>query len=74
MWTTVPTEGGNWMPYARYGLGLFEFDEAATGGLTLRGVGGNYWGCLFHTVSTADGGHAVSIGELPGRPPDYGLA
>ncbi|MER7491332.1 serine hydrolase domain-containing protein [Streptomyces pharetrae] len=61
MWTTVSTEGGNWMPYARYGLGLFEFDEAATGGLTLRGVGGSYWGCLFYTVSTADGGHAVSI-------------
>ncbi|AJP00955.1 alkaline D-peptidase [Streptomyces cyaneogriseus subsp. noncyanogenus] len=61
MWTTVSTEGGNWMPYTRYGLGLFEFDEAATGGLTLRGVGGSYWGCLFYTVSSADGGHAVSL-------------
>lgn len=61
MWTTVSTEGGNWMPYARYGLGLFEFDEAATGGLTLRGVGGSYWGCLFYTVSSADGDHAVSL-------------
>ncbi|MEV8554432.1 serine hydrolase domain-containing protein [Streptomyces glaucescens] len=61
MWTTVSTEDGNWMPYARYGLGVFEFDEAATDGLTLRGVGGSYWGCLFYTVSTADGAHAVSL-------------
>lgn len=61
MWTTVSTEGGNWMPHARYGLGLFEFDRAATGGLTLRGVGGSYWGCLFYTVGTADGGHTVSL-------------
>ncbi|MFD9902843.1 serine hydrolase domain-containing protein [Streptomyces sp. NPDC059063] len=61
MWTTVSTEGGNWMPHARYGLGLFEFDREAVGGLTLRGVGGSYWGCLFYTVGTADGRHTVSI-------------
>lgn len=61
MWTTVSTEGGNWTPHTRYGLGLFEFDEAATGGLTLRGAGGSFWGCLFYTVSTADGGHVLSL-------------
>ncbi|GAA0943280.1 serine hydrolase domain-containing protein [Nonomuraea longicatena] len=32
MWTTVSTEGGHWMPHARYGLGMFEFDKQATGG------------------------------------------
>ncbi|WP_217197012.1 serine hydrolase domain-containing protein [Streptomyces buecherae] len=61
MWTTVSTEGGNWTPHTRYGLGVFEFDRAATGGLTLRGVGGSFWGCLFYTVGTADGEHTLSL-------------
>ncbi|SHF90976.1 serine hydrolase domain-containing protein [Streptoalloteichus hindustanus] len=60
MWTTVSTEGGNWTPHTRYGLGVFEFEKAAVDGLTLRGVGGSYWGCLFYTVGTPDG-HTVSI-------------
>ncbi|MFD9891972.1 serine hydrolase domain-containing protein [Amycolatopsis sp. NPDC059027] len=61
MWTTVSTEGANWLPHTRYGLGLFEFDKAATGGRTLRGVGGSYWGSMFFTVSTADGEHVISV-------------
>ncbi|MCP2261415.1 D-alanyl-D-alanine carboxypeptidase [Streptoalloteichus tenebrarius] len=61
MWTTVSTEGADWLPHTRYGLGLFEFDKAVTGDQTLRGVGGSYWGTMFFTVSTADGEHAISV-------------
>ncbi|MEV0353941.1 serine hydrolase domain-containing protein [Nonomuraea sp. NPDC050680] len=61
MWTTVSTEGGYWMPYARYGLGMFEFDEQATGGRTLRGVGGSFWGTYFFAVGTPDGRHTVAV-------------
>ncbi|MFE0023720.1 serine hydrolase domain-containing protein [Amycolatopsis sp. NPDC059021] len=61
MWTTVSTEGANWLPHTRYGLGVFEFEKAATGGRTLRGVGGSYWGAMFFTVSTADGEHVISV-------------
>lgn len=61
MWTTVTTEGSNWLPHTRYGLGLIEFDPAATGGLTLRGVGGSYWGCMFFIATTADGERSVAV-------------
>ncbi|MFC4084375.1 serine hydrolase domain-containing protein [Amycolatopsis samaneae] len=61
MWTTVSTEGTNWLPHTRYGLGLFEFDKAAADGQALRGVGGSYWGSMFFTVSTADGAHVISV-------------
>ncbi|GAB2795951.1 hypothetical protein GCM10027199_84540 [Amycolatopsis magusensis] len=54
LWTTVSTEGSYWMPYARYGLGMFEFDKQATGGRTLRGVGGSLWGTWFLAVGTPD--------------------
>lgn len=61
MWTTITTEGANWLPYTRYGLGLLEYDKAATGGRTLRGVGGSYWGTMFFTVSTGDGAQVMSV-------------
>lgn len=61
MWTTVTTEGSNWLPYTRYGLGLFEFDTDVTGGRRLRGVGGSFWGAMFFTVSTEDGEHVISV-------------
>lgn len=60
MWSTVSTEGGHWMPHARYGLGLFEFDKEATGGRTLRGVGGSLWGSWFLSVGTPDG-HTIAV-------------
>jgi D-alanyl-D-alanine carboxypeptidase len=60
MWTTVST-GDYWLPHARYGLGLFEFDKAAMGGRTLRGVGGSYWGAGFLTLGTPDGEHAIAL-------------
>ncbi|MEV4167559.1 serine hydrolase domain-containing protein [Nonomuraea dietziae] len=61
MWTTVSTEGGHWMPHARYGLGLFEFDKEATGGRTVRGVGGSLWGSWFLAVGTPDGRQTVAV-------------
>ncbi|MFE3454258.1 serine hydrolase domain-containing protein [Nonomuraea sp. NPDC059194] len=61
MWTTVSTEGGHWMPHARYGLGLFEFDKAAMGGRTLRGVGGSLWGSWSFAVGTPDGEHTIAV-------------
>ncbi|WP_433235190.1 serine hydrolase domain-containing protein [Streptosporangium sp. CA-135522] len=61
MWTTVSTEGGYWMPHTRYGLGLFEFDEQATGGRTLRGIGGSLWGSWFFAVGTPDGRHTIAV-------------
>jgi D-alanyl-D-alanine carboxypeptidase len=61
MWTTVSTEGGYWMPHTRYGLGLFEFDKAATGGRTLRGMGGSLWGHFFFAVGTPDGKHTIAV-------------
>ncbi|MFI6324984.1 serine hydrolase domain-containing protein [Nonomuraea sp. NPDC050556] len=61
MWTTVSTEGSYWMPHTNYGLGLFEFDRRATGGRTLRGVGGSFWGTYFFAVGTPDGEHTVAV-------------
>ncbi|WP_431047222.1 serine hydrolase domain-containing protein [Streptomyces sp. P1-3] len=61
MWTTVSTEGGSWMPHARYGLGLFELDKAVTGGLTLRGIGGSFWGSHMAIVGTSDGEHTIGV-------------
>ncbi|MET8339202.1 serine hydrolase domain-containing protein [Streptosporangium canum] len=61
MWTTVSTEGSYWMPHTRYGLGLFEFDKQATGGRTLRGVGGSLWGSWFLAVGTPDGQHTIAV-------------
>ncbi|WP_327090258.1 beta-lactamase family protein [Nonomuraea sp. NBC_01738] len=61
MWTTVSTEGSYWMPHSRYGLGLFEFDKQATGGQTLRGVGGSIWGSFCFVVGTSDGRHTVAV-------------
>ncbi|MFI6817269.1 serine hydrolase domain-containing protein [Nonomuraea sp. NPDC050328] len=61
LWTTVSTEGGYWMPHSRYGLGMFELDQRATGGVTLRGVGGSVWGSYCFVVGTPDGRHAVAV-------------
>ncbi|MFB4283549.1 serine hydrolase domain-containing protein [Nonomuraea sp. MTCD27] len=61
MWTTVSTEGANWLPHTRYGLGSFELDPAMTGGITVRGVAGSYWGHMFGALATPDGERAVAF-------------
>ncbi|WP_157248312.1 serine hydrolase domain-containing protein [Nonomuraea typhae] len=61
MWTTVSTEGGNWMPHARYGMGLFEFDKTVTAGRPLRGVSGSLWGSWIFAVGAPDGRHTLAV-------------
>ncbi|WP_043635166.1 serine hydrolase domain-containing protein [Nonomuraea candida] len=61
MWTTVSTEGGHWIPHARYGLGMFELDRRMTGGRTLRGAGGSLWGTWFFTVSEPESRRTVAV-------------
>jgi D-alanyl-D-alanine carboxypeptidase len=61
MWTTVTTEGSYWMPHGRYGLGMFELDKRATGGRTLRGVGGSLWGTWFLAIGAPDDRHTIAV-------------
>ncbi|MFH9424115.1 serine hydrolase domain-containing protein [Streptomyces sp. NPDC017529] len=61
MWSLVSTEGGNWIPHAAYGLGVFELDPAVTGGLTLRGMGGSMQGSHFAAVGTPDGERTIAV-------------
>ncbi|RKT54218.1 serine hydrolase domain-containing protein [Saccharothrix australiensis] len=61
LWTTVSTEGSGWIPHTRYGLGMFELEKALTGGLTLRGMAGAFWGTGAFGVSTPDGERAVVL-------------
>jgi D-alanyl-D-alanine carboxypeptidase len=49
------------MPHARYGLGLFEFDKAATGARTLRGMGCCLWEHFCFAVGTPDGMHTIAV-------------
>ncbi|WP_433696855.1 serine hydrolase domain-containing protein [Nocardiopsis sp. CA-288880] len=61
MWTTVSPDDAVWLPHARYGLGVIEFDPAATDGLTLRGVSGTLPGSFTFALSTADGRRSVVV-------------
>ncbi|MEO3803173.1 hypothetical protein [Nonomuraea sp. B1E8] len=49
------------MPHSRYGLGLFELGKQATGGRTLRGIGGSFWGTYFFAIGTHDGQHTIAV-------------
>ena len=59
MWATVSTDGGNWLPDTRYGLGVHE--ETLPGGLVLRGGGGGDAGSFTYVRGTPDAGHLVAI-------------
>ncbi|OKI06168.1 alkaline D-peptidase [Streptomyces sp. CB02923] len=61
MWTMLSTEGGNWMPHATYGLGVFELDRAVTGGVHLRGIGGSMQGSHLAAVGTPDGEQTIVV-------------
>ncbi|UBU08510.1 serine hydrolase domain-containing protein [Nonomuraea gerenzanensis] len=61
MWTMVGGEDVVWLPHARYGLGVIEFDSAGTGGLTLRGVSGTLPGSFTLALCTGDGLRSVAI-------------
>ncbi|MEU7900905.1 hypothetical protein AB0B45_49775 [Nonomuraea sp. NPDC049152] len=55
MWTTVANDSVVWLPHARYGLGVIEFDNAGMDGLTVRGVSGPLPGSFTLALSTDDG-------------------
>ncbi|MFI9560266.1 serine hydrolase domain-containing protein [Nonomuraea endophytica] len=62
MWTMVDNNDSVvWLPHARYGLGVIEFDSAGMGGLTVRGVSGTLPGSFTLALSTGDGGRSVVI-------------
>jgi D-alanyl-D-alanine carboxypeptidase len=53
MWTTVSTEGANWIPNTAYGLGVFECRLA--GGTSVRGGVGQGLGTVALAMGTPDG-------------------
>ncbi|GAA3466450.1 serine hydrolase domain-containing protein [Nonomuraea roseola] len=61
MWTTVANDSVVWLPHARYGLGVIEFDSAGMDGLTVRGVSGTLPGSFTLALSTDDGQQSVVI-------------
>ncbi|MFE0147861.1 serine hydrolase domain-containing protein [Nonomuraea sp. NPDC059007] len=62
MWTMVTNDGGVvWLPHARYGLGVIEFDSAGMDGLTVRGVSGTLPGSFTLALSTDDGRRSVAV-------------
>jgi D-alanyl-D-alanine carboxypeptidase len=61
MWTMVANDGVVWLPHARYGLGVIEFDSAGMDGLTVRGVSGTLPGSFTLALSTDDGRRSVVI-------------
>ncbi|WP_433512965.1 serine hydrolase domain-containing protein [Nonomuraea sp. CA-143628] len=61
MWTMVSSGSVVWLPHARYGLGVIEFDSAGTNGLTLRGVSGTLPGSFTLALSTDDGRQSVAV-------------
>jgi D-alanyl-D-alanine carboxypeptidase len=61
MWTTIANDSVVWLPHARYGLGVIEFDSAGMDGLTVRGVSGTLPGSFTLALSTDDGQQSVVI-------------
>jgi D-alanyl-D-alanine carboxypeptidase len=61
MWTMVSNDGIVWLPHARYGLGVIEFDPAGMAGLTVRGVSGTLPGSFTLALNTDDGRQGVVI-------------
>ncbi|GAA3713558.1 serine hydrolase domain-containing protein [Nonomuraea antimicrobica] len=61
MWTMVSSGSVVWLPHARYGLGVIEFDSAATDGLNLRGVSGTLPGSFTLALTTDDGLQSVVV-------------
>ncbi|MEV4107890.1 serine hydrolase domain-containing protein [Nonomuraea sp. NPDC049695] len=58
MLTTVPTEGSNWIPNTRYGLGVFEQELPC--GVTVWGNAGATYGSWSYSMGTRDGKHRVT--------------
>jgi D-alanyl-D-alanine carboxypeptidase len=61
MWTMVVNDSVVWLPHARYGLGVIEFDSAGMDGLTVRGVSGTLPGSFTLALSADDGRQSVVV-------------
>ncbi|WP_436761995.1 serine hydrolase domain-containing protein [Streptosporangium sp. V21-05] len=58
MLTTVPTEGANWIPGTRYGLGVFEQELPC--GTSVWGNAGATYGSWSYAMGTRDGEHRLT--------------
>ncbi|WP_246108194.1 hypothetical protein [Saccharothrix saharensis] len=56
--TTVSTDGSNWIPDTRYGLGIFT--QALPGGVTVWGNGGATYGSWTYAMGSQDGTHMLT--------------
>ncbi|MET8800640.1 serine hydrolase [Nocardia sp. NPDC004568] len=56
--TTVPTDGSNWIPGTRYGLGIFAQTLAC--GVTVWGNGGATYGSWTYAMGSQDGAHLLT--------------
>ena len=58
MLTTVSTDGANWIPDTRYGLGVFS--QKLSCGVTVWGHGGATYGSWSYVMGTRDGRHMLA--------------
>ncbi|MEV7099050.1 serine hydrolase domain-containing protein [Amycolatopsis sp. NPDC051045] len=56
--TTVPTDGSNWIPGTRYGLGVFS--QKLPSGVTVWGNGGATYGSWTYAMGARDGTHLLT--------------
>ena len=56
--TTVPTDGSNWIPNTRYGLGVFA--QTLPCGVTVWGNGGATYGSWTYAMGSQDGAHLLT--------------
>jgi D-alanyl-D-alanine carboxypeptidase len=57
MFTTVSTEGADWVPDTRYGLGVYS--QRLSCGVTLWGGGGYIQGSMTYAMGARHGGHSL---------------
>ncbi|WP_157245069.1 serine hydrolase domain-containing protein [Nonomuraea typhae] len=68
MFTTVSTEGADWVPDTRYGLGVFS--QRLPCGVTLWGGGGYIQGSMTYAMGARNGGHSL-VANLNGDWNDF---
>ncbi|WP_327086293.1 beta-lactamase family protein [Nonomuraea sp. NBC_01738] len=70
MFTTVSTEGADWVPGTRYGLGVYS--QTLSGGATLWGGGGFIQGSVTYAMGDRDGSRLL-VSNLNGDWNDFSL-
>ncbi|NRQ40723.1 beta-lactamase family protein [Nonomuraea sp. NN258] len=68
MFTTVPTDGADWVPNTRYGLGVYS--QRLSCGVTLWGGGGYIQGSVTYVMGDRHGNHTL-VSNLNGDWSDY---